>query len=176
MANVVDASAAEPTVGDIMRTDVPFVSPDDSIATVARLMAVSGLPGVPVVEDGEIVGIVTETDLIVREANVEVPTPLPFLDAIFMLDGGRDFDDDMRHVLAVTARDLMTTPVYNIKQSATIGQLATLIVDERVNPVPVVGDDLELVGIVSRADLIRVIARLESLAEGDRGSGFSVAE
>jgi len=167
MAKVGDSTAAEPTVADIMRTDVPFVAPDDPIATVARLMAVSGLPGVPVVKDGAIIGIVTETDLIVREADVEVPTPVPFLDAIFMLDGGRDFDDDMRHVLAVTARDLMTSPVFNIKQSATIGQLATLIVDERVNPVPVVGDDLELVGIVSRADLVRVIAKLENVAAGD---------
>ena len=174
MENVAESSEVEPTVADIMRSDVPFVSPDDSIATVARLMAVSGLPGVPVVENGAIVGIVTETDLIVREADVEVPTPVPFLDAIFMLDGGRDFDDDMRHVLAVTARDLMTSPVFNIMQSATIGQLATLIVDERVNPVPVVSDDLELVGIVSRADLIRVIARLEGLAEAGSSPGASL--
>jgi CBS domain-containing protein len=164
MAKVDDSTSTEPTVADIMRTDVPFVSPDDSIATVARLMAVSSLPGVPVVENGAIIGIVTETDLIVREADVDVPTPVPFLDAIFMLDVGRDFEDDMRHVLAVTARDLMTAPVFNIKQSATIGQLATLIVDERVNPVPVVNEDLELVGIVSRADLIRVIAKLENAA------------
>jgi len=167
MAKVDDSTTTEPTVADIMRTDVPFVSPDDSIATVARLMAVSGLPGVPVVENGTIIGIVTETDLIVREADVEVPTPVPFLDAIFMLYVGRDFEDDMRHVLAVTAHDLMTAPVFNIKQSATIGQLATLIVDERVNPVPVVNEDLELVGIVSRADLIRVIAKLENAVAGD---------
>jgi CBS domain-containing protein len=153
---------ADPTVAEIMRIDVPFVSPDDSIATVARLMADSGLPGVPVVEADEIVGIIGESDLIAREADVEIPTPVPFLDAIFMLDAGRDFEDEMRHVLAVTARDLMTSPVFNIKQSATLQQLATLIIDERVNPVPVLDDDLRLVGIVSRADLVRVIAKLES--------------
>jgi CBS domain-containing protein len=161
---------ADPTVADIMRTDVPIVSPDDSIATVARLMAVSGLPGVPVVEAGEIIGIIGETDLIYREADVEVPTPLPFLDAIFLLDGGRPFEEDLRHVLAVTARDLMTSPVLNIKQTATLQQLATLIVDERVNPVPVLDDDLRLVGIVSRADLVRVIARLEA-ADGSAEEG-----
>jgi CBS domain-containing protein len=156
---------ADPIVAEIMRTDVPYVVPEDSVATVARLMAVAGVPGVPVVENGEIVGIVTESDIIAREADVEVPTPLPFLDAIFMLDAGRDFEDDMRHVLAVTARDLMTSPVINIKQSATIQQLATLIVDERVNPVPVLDDNYQLVGLVSRADLVRVIAKLESSTE-----------
>lgn len=156
---------ADPIVSEIMRTDVPTVSPSDSIATVARLMSVSGLPGVPVVDNGEIVGIVTESDLIMREADVEVPTPLPFLDTIFRLDGGRDFEEDMRHVLAVTVRDIMTRPVVNIKQTATIQQLATVIVDERVNPVPVLDDQFQLVGIVSRADLVRIIAKLEAMPE-----------
>lgn len=156
---------AEPIVSEIMRTDVPFVSPDDSIATVARLMSVSGLPGVPVIEHGEIIGIVSESDLIMREADVEVPTPVPFLDAIFLLDGGRDFEEDLRHVLAVTARDLMSHPVVNIKQSATLQQLATVFIDQRVNPIPVLNDNLELVGIVSRADIVRVIAKLEDSGE-----------
>lgn len=155
----------EATVRDLMRTDVPIAAPTDSIATVARMLADSGLPGVPVVEDGEIIGIVTEKDLIEREADVEVPTPLSYFDAIFLLDGGRDFDDEMRHVLAVTARDLMTSPVFNILDSATLGQVATLMIDEGVNPIPVVDESRQLVGIVSRADFVRVIARLESASD-----------
>ncbi len=144
-----------------MRRDVPVVTPDHSVAVVARIMAESGLPGVPVLDGEEIVGIVTESDIIAREANVDVPSVVPFLDAIFVADGGRDFDDDLRHVLATTAGDLMTSPVYNILASATLTQLATLMVDERVNPVPVLNEDRSLVGIVSRSDLVRVIARLE---------------
>jgi CBS domain-containing protein len=153
----------EATVRELMRTDVPVAAPSDSIATVARMLADSGLPGVPVVDDGKIVGVVTESDLIAREANVEVPTPLPFLDAIFVLDGGRDFDEDLRHVLAVTAGDLMTSPVFNILDTATLSQAATLMIDEHVNPIPVLDKETrELIGIVSRADIVRVIARLEN--------------
>ena len=152
----------EATVRDLMRPDVPTVASTDSIATVARILSESGLPGIPVVEDGEIVGIVTEKDLIAREADVEVPTPLPFLDAIFVLDGGRNFDEEMRHVLAVTAGQLMTSPVFNILDTATLSQVATLMIDEGVNPVPVVDAAHQLVGIVSRSDLVRVIARLEA--------------
>ncbi len=159
--NQTDATP-EPTVADIMRPDVQTVSPDASVAVVARLLADDRLPGVPVVENDTLIGIVTEADIIAREADVEVPTPVPFLDAIFMVDAGRDFDEELRRVTAVTARDLMTTPVINIRESATLTQLATLMIDERVNPVPVVDDELNLVGIVSRADLVRVIARLES--------------
>jgi CBS domain-containing protein len=165
----------EATVRELMRTEVPIASPSDSIATVARLLADSGLPGVPVVDDGEIVGIVTEKDLIERQADVEVPTPLPFLDAIFLLDGGRDFDEDLRHVLAVTAGELMTSPVFNVLDTATLAQVATLMVDEGVNPIPVLAhDSRELIGIVSRADIVRVIARLEAASSIDSGSEGSV--
>ena len=151
----------ETTVAALMRTDVPIVSPDASIASVAQIMAWSGLPGVPVVADGTIVGIVTETDLIARQADVEAPTVLPILDALFVADGGRDYEEDLRHVLAVTAGELMTAPVFNIRASATLEQVATLMIDEHVNPVPVVDDDFNLVGIVTRADIVRLIARLE---------------
>ena len=152
---------ATPTVAEIMRTDVPVVGPEASIGVVARLMAEAGLPGLPVVDDGAIVGIVTEGDLVAREADVAVPTVVPFLDAIFVADAGRDFDEELRRVLALTAGELMSSPVYNIRSSATLAQLATLMVDQGVNPVPVVDDELGLVGIVSRSDLVRVIARLE---------------
>ena len=155
----------EPTVAGIMRTEVPIVGPDASIGSVARLLADSGLPGVPVVADGTIVGIVTETDLIARQADVEAPTVVPILDALFVADGGRDFDEDLRHVLAVTAGELMTAPVFNIRVSATLEQVATLMIDEHVNPVPVVDDDFNLVGIVTRADIVRLIARLEQDVE-----------
>lgn len=151
----------ETTVAALMRTDVPIVSPDASIASVAQIMARSGLPGVPVVADGTIVGIVTETDLIARQADVEAPTVVPILDALFVADGGRDYEEDLRHVLAVTAGELMTAPVFNIRASATLEQVATLMIDEHVNPVPVVDDDFNLVGIVTRADIVRLIARLE---------------
>jgi CBS domain-containing protein len=154
---------------DIMRPNVPVVSPGDSVATVARLMAESGLPGVPVMDHDEIVGIVTEADIITREANVEVPPVIPILDGLFVADAGRDFNEDLRRVLAVTAAQLMTSPVYNIRSSATLEQVATLMLDRKVNPVPVVDDNLRLVGIVSRADLVRVIARLESMGSSESG-------
>lgn len=154
------------TVADVMRLDVPTVAPNDAIGTVARLMVESGLPGIPVVSGGELVGIVTEGDLVAREADVSFPTVVPWLDALLVADAGSDFDDDLRRVLAVTAGDLMTAPVYSIRSVASLEQLATLMVERRINPVPVVGDDANLVGIVSRADLVRVVARLEAAGGG----------
>ncbi len=165
------------TVAQIMRPDVPVASPADSIATVARLLAESALPGIPVIDDGTLVGIVTETDLVFREADVSVPTVVPFLDAMFVADAGTPFEEDLRRVLALTAGQLMTSPVYTIRHSATLNQVATLMIERRVNPVPVVDEGNTLVGIVSRADLVRVIARLEAAPRGagDRGIGDGTA-
>ncbi|HET8522250.1 MAG TPA: CBS domain-containing protein, partial [Thermomicrobiales bacterium] len=102
-----------------------------------------------------------------REAHVDVPPVIPILDGLFVADAGRDFNEDLRRVLAVTAAQLMTSPVYNIRSSATLEQVATLMLDRKINPVPVVDDNLQLVGIVSRADLVRVIARLESMGSAE---------
>jgi CBS domain-containing protein len=153
-------------VSDIMRTDVPTAAPADSVATVARLLATHGVPGVPVVdEDGDIIGIITEGDLVERESDVTVPSFFAFFDAIIAVDAGEPFDEEMRRVLATTAEELMTSPVFNILPRATLTELATLMMQENVNPVPVVNDDLELIGLVSRADLVRFIAKIESVPE-----------
>jgi CBS domain-containing protein len=164
----------ETTVADLMRTDVPVLDPNDSIATVARQIADSGLPGLPVVENGEIIGIITESDVISREAEVDVPEPVAFLDAIFRADVGRDFDEELRRVVAVTARELMSHPVYSILTTATLEQVATLMIDRRINPVPVVDDNHNLVGIVSRSDLVRVIAKLEGESAVQQGDAAPV--
>ena len=162
-----DATPTDPTVDQIMTTEVPSVGPDDPIAVVARTLADNRITGVPVVENGKIIGIITETDLIAREADVDVPTPVPFLDAIFMADAGPEFEEELRKVLAVNARQIMTAPVFNIKNYATLNQAATLMIDEGIGTIPVVNDDLDLVGIVTRSDIVRVIARLENEDQGE---------
>ena len=156
------ATDPEPIVREIMQTNVPTVSPDDTVPTVANMMAESGINGVAVVEDGRMVGIVTDSDIIAREADVDAPMPVTFLDAYFVADAGRSFDEEARRALAINARQLMTSPVVSIRETATLSHIATLMIDEGVNPVPVLDADDNLVGIVSRADLVRVIARLES--------------
>ncbi len=153
-------------VSDIMRTDVPTAAPTDSVAKVARMMSEHRVPGVPVVSaEGEIIGIITEGDLVERDADVTVPSFFAFFDAIIAVDAGQPFDEELRHVLATTAEELMSSPVYNILPTAALTELATLMMQENVNPVPVVNDDLQLIGLVSRADLVRLMAKLESTPE-----------
>jgi CBS domain-containing protein len=154
-------SPPEPRVGDIMRPAPPVTAPEDSVASVARRMVEAGLPGIPVVAAGEIVGIVGETDLLIRYAEISPPGFTAFFDWIIRTDAGLQYEEEVRRAAALTAQDLMSHPVYSIRASATLSQIATLMVDRDLNPVPVVDDDGTLIGLVTRADLVRLIARLE---------------
>jgi CBS domain-containing protein len=155
--------APEPKVSEIMRPDPPVASPNESVASVARRMVEAGVPGIPVVEDGEIVGVVGETDLLIRYAEISPPGFTAFFDWVIRTDSGLKYDEEVRRAAALTARDLMSHPVYSIRASATLGQVTTVMVDRGFSQLPVVDDDGNLVGLVTRADLVRLIARLEAI-------------
>jgi CBS domain-containing protein len=165
------APAAEPTVRDVMRQEVPVATPATPIAELARLMVEHGVPGLPVIDRGELVGIVTEADLIQREATVDMPSIVTFLDAIIVADAGTPFEEELRRVVATTAEELMTSPVISIRDSATVAELATLMLQRRINPVPVVDNARQIVGLATRSGLIALIARLESVAASDDSGG-----
>jgi len=156
----------ESTVRDIMRAPAPMLAPDDAVAVVAKALADSGLSAAPVVEAGQVIGIVTDKDLIQRTADVSMPSVGACFDAVWVADGGRDFEDDLRHALATTARQLMTHPVVAIRDIATIEETATVMMDRNVSALPVLDAHGALVGLVTRADLVRVIAQIENETAG----------
>ena len=145
-------------VRDIMTAEVTAAHPDTSVNLVARLMADHGISGVPVVEQGRVVGIVTELDLIVRNTRLEPPAFFQLLDARIPLETPGHYRERLRHMLGTEARDVMTEKVVTIAPGEDLEVLADLMVKERVNPVPVV-EDGRLVGIVSRSDIIAMMAR-----------------
>ena len=157
-------SGAEPSVRDVMRNEVPTASRTTPIAELARLMVEHRVPGLPVIAEGELVGIVTEADLIQREAAVDVPSIATFLDAVIVADAGTPFEEELRRVVATTAEELMTSPVISIRDSATVAELATLMLQQRVNPVPVVDDARQIVGLATRSGLVELIAQLETVS------------
>jgi CBS domain-containing protein len=145
-----------------MHARVTKVAPEDTVPTVAQALTRSGLSGVPVVEDGEVIGVVTETDIIQRQADVSMPAYVSFWDRIFVVDAGPDYEEEIRHVLATDARSLMTAPVYNIRDSATLEEAATVMIDRSIGILPVLDEQNALVGIVTRKDLVKMIAKLEN--------------
>lgn len=155
---------------DIMTTDVVTFAPDTPIRQIARTFRRLGITGAPVVEGRKIVGIVTEIDLIARHARPHSPLYLPLLDAKIPLRGQREYREIVRRILGTTARDIMTTPVKTVPADADLEEVATLMVESKANPVPVVEGD-RLVGIIGHTDLLQHLEEAIELPEEETSAG-----
>jgi CBS domain-containing protein len=147
-------------VRDSMTSPVVTVNPAATVAEVARLMLERNLSGLPVVDpDGRMVGLITKADVVEKHAQVHLPVYLGILGYAIPFRV-RHSDDDIRHVLAVTAGDLMRKNPVVIDPESTIDKAATLMVEHSVDPIPVVEDE-QLVGIIGYDDIIRVLLQEE---------------
>ena len=158
MSDATLPDSAKRRVGNIMTTDVVKVHPETPVSEIARLMSHHGISGLPVVGDNdEVLGVVTELDMIVRNTRFKMPTYFVILDSVIYLERPGHFQKRLEHMLGTTAQEIMSKPAVSITTNATIEQLAELMVDRRMNPIPVVENE-RLVGIVSRSDIIRIMA------------------
>lgn len=145
-------------VSDIMTTAVISAAPDMPVSEVARLLVENDISGLPVVDGDRLIGMVTELDLIARRADPDMPSIISFFGGYITL-GEEEYEEEVRRILGTTAAEIMTTTVYSIREDATIDEVAELMYEREVNPVPVLNHQRRLVGIVSRGDLVRLLAR-----------------
>jgi len=160
-------------VRDIMTTPVVTVLPQTAVARVAQLMVQHNLTGVPVVKKETVVGIVTDSDLVSQKSNIHPPQFVSALHSFIMLRSSASVEAEIQKLLGSRAEHIMTSPVVSAKSSDTIARLATMMVETKANPIPVI-DNGKLVGIVSRLDLLNLIAR-EQAAPKPAGTGQAKA-
>jgi CBS domain-containing protein len=145
-------------VRDLMTTKVFSVRTDAAVSDVARLMWEHGISGVPVLDaQNRLAGLVTELDMIVRNGRLEMPVFLQILDAVVPLELPGHLQQRLLHMMGTHAQDVMTRDIHPVAPDDDIADLVDIMVKRRLNPVPVVQDG-KLVGIVSHADLVRVMA------------------
>jgi CBS domain-containing protein len=144
-------------VREIMTSPVVTVSPDTQVADLARLLTERRISGVPVIADGIVIGMVSETDLLWKEGRLHAPIYVALLDAVIPI-GGTRFDEELRKAAGATARDVMSSPVIGIVPDADVSVAATRMLDHKINRLPVIDHHGRLLGIVTRADLIRGLA------------------
>ncbi|MBQ3509403.1 MAG: CBS domain-containing protein [Peptococcaceae bacterium] len=140
---------------DIMTSDVITVREDTTIDEVSRLFVEKHISGLPVVNQyDKLVGVISEGDLMYKHKPVKPPTFINLFDGLFPVDR-KEFQEDMKRIAAHEVRDLMTKPPIYAYEDTSIGELATLIVEKKVNRIPIVNEIMEVVGLVSRHDLVR---------------------
>ncbi len=150
---------------DIMTSDVITVKEDTTIEEVSRLFVEKHISGLPVVNKyDKLVGVISEGDLMYKQKPVKPPTFINLFDGLFPIDR-KEFQEDMKRIAANEVKDLMTKPAIYAYENTSIGDLATLIVDKKVNRIPIVNEIMEVVGLVSRHDLVRSMTMSENTEE-----------
>jgi len=146
-------------VGSIMHRPVVTVRPETPLREVARVLVEHGISGVPVVGDtGAVLGVVSEADFVIRERGL--PDRRPRLLDRLLGTGASLAAGELAKLQARTAAEAMTRPAIVVGPRTSIREAARIMSERAVNRLPVV-DDRELVGIVTRADLVRVFLRTD---------------
>jgi CBS domain-containing protein len=156
------------TVQDVMTASVVAARENADFKEMVTAMRSRRIAAFPVLDaDDRVIGVVSEADLLVKEAT---PGPPPGLVRLAWLLKERS------KATGVTAAEVMTRPAVTIREDATVGDAARLMQSRRVKQLPVVDDDGRLRGIVSRADVLSVFERPDEEIRDEVVKGIIVAE
>lgn len=140
---------------NIMISDVITVSPEDKIEKIAKILVETGISGLPVVDqENKVVGIITEGDLVYQQKKLNTPLYLNFLDILVPI-GQDEFLKELKKIAAFKVEDLMTKDVITVDRKASISDISTLMVENKINRVPVIDKEQRLIGIITRYDIIK---------------------
>ncbi|MEJ8553954.1 CBS domain-containing protein [Tepidibacter sp. Z1-5] len=143
---------------DIMTSDVMVVKQDATIKEIAEIFLNNRIGGVPVVdEENKIVGIISETDIIQKEKNVNVPSFINILQGYIFFDSFKEVEEDIRKIAACKASDIMSKDVMTVKEDDSIEYVANEMIKKSINRVPVIDDNNYIKGIICRYDLIKAM-------------------
>lgn len=150
-------------VRELMTENVLTIGPDAPIKDVAKILVANGISGLPVCDiEGRVLGVISEGDILYKEHDPReghLGGPLGWI-----IDGTPNYTGYVK-ADALTARKAMTSPAITVAPNASVAEAARIMCERHVNRLPVVKDE-HLVGIVTRADLVRAFTRTD--AEIDR--------
>jgi len=145
-------------VKDIMTKDVVTVTKETTVMELAGIFAKKHLSSLPVVDqDGVLIGIVTETDLVEQDKNLHIPTVISIFDWVIYLESDKKFEKELKKMTGRTVGDIYSDDVVTVSPDSSIADVADLLSSKKINALPVVEGN-KLAGIVSRIDLIRSMA------------------
>ncbi len=147
------------TAKDIMSVDVVTVPPDMPVEELAALFYEKKISGAPVVAANQLLGVVTENDLIDQTKNLHIPTVVTILDSVFVLGNTNKMDKEFQKMVGRTVRDIFSDELVTVRETTPVNEIATLMAGKGVHTLPVV-ENGKLLGVVGKADLIKAMAAI----------------
>lgn len=147
------------TVADLMTRDVVVVQPQTPLQEAIKILAERRIAGMPVVdEQGNLVGVISETDLMWRETGVNPPPYIMFLDSVIFLQNPGKYERDLHKALGQTVGEVMTSDAISVHSNKLLPEAAKLMHDKKIRRLPVVDDNNKVIGILTRGDIVRAMA------------------
>jgi CBS domain-containing protein len=148
---------------DIMTTEVLTVSPETSIADLSKTLENRKIGGLPVVDKGgHLVGVITQSDLVERARDLELPPAINILDFHFYLEIPSHLLHRVEKMLGTTVADCMTANPVTVSPDTPLAKVAALMAKQKVHTLPVLEGE-KLVGVIGKMDLIRALAGEEDV-------------
>lgn len=141
---------------NIMTKKVITINKNASVEKLSELLLKNKISGVPVVDDdGKLVGIATEGDLIVKDSDLHFPRYFKLLDSIIYLESLNKFKRNLKKYLGTKVEDIMTEKVRTVSEDTPVSEVANIMIRNNVNRVPVLNSKGDLAGIITRADIVK---------------------
>lgn len=142
---------------DIMTKNVITATPATTVTELAQLLASRNIGGVPVLDlSGTLLGVVTESDLIVQKKKIHIPTVVTILDSVFYLENPDKMEKEMKKIAGSTVGDIYSKDPITVDEDTLIDEIATLMAEKNVHTLPVMRGD-ELVGVIGKKDIIKTL-------------------
>lgn len=146
-------------VKDIMTKDVVTVTKETTVMELAGLFSERHISSLPVLDqNGDLIGIVTETDLVEQDKSLHIPTVISIFDWVIYLESDKKFEKELKKMTGGVVGDIYSSEIVTVSPEASISDVADLLSSRKITALPVV-EGSKLVGIISRIDLIRSMAK-----------------
>ena len=146
------------TAKDIMTRKVITVTTDLSVKELAELLLTHKIGGAPVVDfEDNLLGVVTENDLIDQGKNLHVPTLISIFDSFLYLENPNKMEQELKMMMGRTVGDIYAKGVVSVQEDTSLSDFATIMSEKKIHTLPVVSGGA-LVGVIGKTDLIRAIS------------------
>ncbi|MDB9314147.1 CBS domain-containing protein [Spirulina sp. CS-785/01] len=147
------------TVADYM-TSTPFtVTPKTLLKEAVRLLSEHHITGLPVVDDdGTLVGVISDSDLMWQETGPDRPPYIMFLDSVIFLQNPARYEKELHKALGQTVGEVMTDRPIAVSPDRPLPEAARLMHEKGVRRLPVVDENKQVLGIITHGDIIRAMA------------------
>lgn len=147
------------TVADVMTHDPIMVKPDTSLTDAIKTLAEKRISGLLVVDDArKLVGVVSQADLMWQESGVTPPAYIMLLDSVIYLENPARYERELHKALGQTVGEVMSRNPVTISPDRPLQEAARLMHDRQVHRLPVLDASGQVVGILTRGDIIQALA------------------